>query len=227
MNEPSPPRTRADHARPIFARVYRVIGGLVTRGRVGECRRELLERVSGRLLMVGVGPGFDLDHVPPSVSTVVAVEPSAPMLAAADARVGALRRRGVGVLPVAAVGEALPLPDASVDAVLCAFVLCSVADPLAVLAEVRRVLRPGGHLLLLEHVRAPSGSVLARVQVLLDPAWRRLAGGCSCARDTRASVAAAGFDDAQVRSQWMPNFPLCAYHVAGPARVAPAVREAR
>ena len=211
------PATTAAHAHPVFARVYALIAALGERGAVGRARSDLLAGVTGRLLIVGLGPGHDLAHLPPGVRQVVAIEPSPVMLAQARPRVRELGRRGVRVTLTAAVAEALPLPDGSVDAVLCAFVLCSVDDPAAALAEVRRVLRPGGRVLLLEHIRGPAGGLLARVQTAVDPAWHYLAGGCSCARDTRSSLRAAGFDDSALREVWMANFPLCVYHLYGAA----------
>lgn len=214
---PTRPQTLRAHAHPVFTRLYAAVAALGERGEIGRRREELLSGVTGRLLIVGLGPGHDLEHLPAGVREVVAVEPSPAMNALAAARVRVLRERGVRVVFAAAVGEALPLADASVDAVLCAFVLCSVSDPAQTLAEVRRVLRPGGRLLLLEHVRAPRGSLLERVQVRVDPLWRRLAGGCSCARDTRATVRAAGFEDGELQELWMANAPLCACHLVGPA----------
>ena len=209
------------YAHPIFTAVYGVVAALLEHGEVGRVRSQLLASVTGRLLVVGAGPGHDLDHVPASVSHAVALEPSAPMLRRALPRAAALRARGVDVTLVAGVAEALPLPDASVDAVLCAFVLCSVGDPRQALAEARRVLRPGGRLLILEHVRGPDGSLLARVQDRVDPWWHRVAGGDSVTRDTGALVRAAGFDDSGLSYRWMANFPLCAYHLLGTARLAP------
>ena len=209
------------YAHPVFATVYGVVAALLEHGEVGRVRSRLLAGVTGRLLIVGAGPGHDLDHVPAAVSHVIALEPGAPMLRRARPRAAALRDRGASVALVAGVAEELPLPDASVDAVLCAFVLCSVTDPGRALAEVRRVLRPGGRLLLLEHVRGPQGSLLARVQDRVDPWWHRVAGGDSVTRDTGSLVRAAGFDDVGLAHRWMVNFPLCAYHLVGAARRPP------
>ncbi len=226
----TPPRAAslADHRHPIFARVYAAVSALVDRGPVGRSRTALLSGVTGRLLVVGLGPGLDLGHLPGGVTAVVGVEPSAAMLARARRRAARAAERGAPVALVAGVAEALPVADASVDAVLCAFVLCSVDDPAQALAEVRRVLRPTGRLLLLEHVRGREGSLLSRVQQVVDPAWRVVAGGCSVARDTRAAVRAAGFDDAGLYDVRLANFPLCLWHVRGsavPRRVRPGPRD--
>ena len=104
--------------------------------------------------IVGLGPGHDLDHLPPGVTSVIGVEPSEPMRHAAVHRVATARARGIEVEVIDAVGEALPLEDDSIDGVLFAYVVCSVDDVAAALAEARRVLHPGGRLYVLEHVRA-------------------------------------------------------------------------
>ena len=112
----------------------------------------------------------------------------------------------------------LPLADGSIDAVLCACVLCSVAQPPRALVELRRVLVPGGRLLLLEHVAAPPGHGVDRLQQLIQPLWGRATGGCSVRRDTRGAVAAAGFDITAVRTTMVwPNLPPVAPIVLGTA----------
>jgi len=124
----------------------------------------------------------------------------------------------VPVTLLSADAHALPLADGSVDAVLCACVLCSVAQPPRALAELRRVLVPGGRLLLLEHVAAPPGHWVGRLQQLLQPVWGRAAGGCSVRRDTWGAVAAAGFDVTAVRTAMVwPNLPPVAPTVLGTA----------
>jgi SAM-dependent methyltransferase len=142
-------------------------------------RARLLSGASGRLLVVGLGPGHDLDHLPPAVTSVVAVEPSGPMRHAAAGRVDAARARGLEVDVLDAVAESLPLDDGSVDAVLTALVLCSVDDLAASVGETHRVLRPGGTLHVLEHVAAEAGTRTAALQRAVAPVWPRLAGGCA------------------------------------------------
>jgi ubiquinone/menaquinone biosynthesis C-methylase UbiE len=202
---------------PVFARAYALLAGLGEHTTLGRWRSEVLAGAHGRLLVVGVGPGYDLDHVPPTVTSVVAVDPEPTMLRLATARSG---ERTVPVHLVRAMGERLPLADDSVDAVLCALVLCTVDDPTAVLAEAHRVLRPSGVLLLLEHVRARDGSRLGRLQDTMTPLWRRAAGGCHLDRRTRALVRAAGFDDAElVDGPLATGLPWCLPHLRGPARL--------
>jgi SAM-dependent methyltransferase len=206
-----------EHSHPSFARVYGLVAAVGERTGYGRWRAAALTGARGRLLVLGLGPGHDLDHLPPAVTAVVAVEPDPAMRARAGRRIARARPP---VLLVAAEAERLPLADGSVDAVLCALVLCSVADLAGALAEVRRVLRPGGTLHLLEHVRAADGSRLAAVQDRLDPLWGRLAGGCSVTRRTRAAVEAAGFDTAAVVSRTLrPAVLPIGPHLRGVARV--------
>lgn len=151
-------------------------------------RRWLVGRARGVVVELGAGTGANLplyDRV--AIERLVLVEPSP-----------AMRRRlagpaaDAGAEVVDATAEQLPLADGTVDALVATLVLCSVPDLDRALAEAHRVLRPGGLLLLLEHVRA-ADPAHARRQDRLDPAWRRIAQGCHPNRDTLAHVAAAGF----------------------------------
>jgi SAM-dependent methyltransferase len=208
------------HDHPVFTRVYAALAAFGERGLIGELREEVLAPASGRLLIVGLGPGHDLDHLPAAVEAVVAVEPSPSMNRRASPRLLRLGTRGIPVRLLSGTAEALPLRDDSVDTVLCAFVLCSVTDVSRALAEARRVLRPQGRLLLLEHVRATDGSRLAGIQDRLEPLWKRLAGGCHPNRDIRAAVRGAGFDDAAVSAfPLAQSVPLCRPHLRGMARL--------
>ena len=139
------------------------------------------------VLEVGVGTGANLPFYPTS-SRVVAVDASAEMLAVARRR----RTRAVVQLSQTDVHH-LAFPDATFDEVIGSFLLCNVTDPLAVLQEVRRVLRPGGGLLLLEHVRGAHPWV-ARLTDLLDLPWHAWSQGCHLNRETEATVASAGFN---------------------------------
>lgn len=204
-----------EHAHPYFAQVYRLVAAAGERGGYGRQRGSVLAGASGRLLILGLGPGHDLTHLPTAVTSVVAVEPDPSMRALARGRVAACP---VPVRLLSADAHDLPLADGSVDAVLCACVLCSVAQPPRVLAELRRVLVPGGRLLLLEHVAAPAGHWVGRLQQLLEPVWGRVAGGCSIRRDTSGAVTAAGFDATAVRTAMVwPNVPPVAPTVLGTA----------
>ena len=208
--------TRGSRDHPRFAAGWSLLAGASEHLSLGRLRTTALAPARGRLLIVGSGQGHDLAHLPPAVTSVVAVEPDASMRRRARARIAAAR---VPVQSVAAVGEALPLRDGSVDTVLSALVLCSVDDPPAVVAELRRVLADDGTLLLMEHVAATEGSRTAWVQGRLDRPWSAVNGGCHLTRTTVRTLSDGGFDTSTVRSLGAPVvFPLLPI-VAGAAQV--------
>jgi ubiquinone/menaquinone biosynthesis C-methylase UbiE len=201
---------------PVFARFYGVLAALAERGELGRRRRQLLARAEGTVLELGAGTGENFKHYGVPVQRVIATEPDPTMLRLARRR---QRSAPVEVDLVAAGGEALPVPDATVDTAVVTLVLCSVDDPAGVLAEVRRVLRPGGRLLFMEHVRAGDPS-LARWQDRLAGPWSRMAGGCHPNRATLAAIEKAGFelDPAAVEAYDLrPGIPLVRPHVEGMA----------
>ncbi|GAA3398731.1 class I SAM-dependent methyltransferase [Streptomyces roseoviridis] len=176
---------------PLFARLYAGWAGpALEKAGMGEHRRRLLDGLAGEVIEVGAGNGLNFRHYPPGVTRLVAVEPEPNLrrLARDEAR-----RAPVPVEVEAARAERLPFPDASFDAAVVCLVLCSVAAPGLALAELHRVIRPGGQLRFLEHVRAES-AMMRRVQRALDATvWPRLAGGCHTGRDTRTALVSAGF----------------------------------
>jgi ubiquinone/menaquinone biosynthesis C-methylase UbiE len=167
----------------MFAALYDVVVWPWERLGFRAMRRRLLDGARGRVVEIGAGTGANLElYRPERVDAVWAVEPDAAM------RVRAERRRPiVKVHAVAAAGEALPFDDESFDTAVLTLVLCSVADTEAVLSELDRVLRPGGRLLLIEHVRSRRPA-WRRVQHLLAPSWRRVAAGCRLDQDPEALV---------------------------------------
>jgi ubiquinone/menaquinone biosynthesis C-methylase UbiE len=181
-----------------------------------EHRRELLNGLSGRVLEIGAGTGANFAFYPAQVSEVVAVEPE-PYLhgKAAEAAASA----PVPVTVVDGTADRLPAEDASVDAAIACLVLCSVPDQSAALAELHRVLRPGGELRFYEHVLSHKPRV-ARSQRVVDRLfWPRAFGGCHTARDTPAAIADAGFAiERQRRLLVGPRFVPAATHVLGAAR---------
>ena len=207
----------ARHNHPIFTQVYRLIARLEDPGAVGAARSEAASQLTGSVLIIGLGPAEDLHHLPPAVTEVVAVEPSASMRAAADGAVERARTDGLPIELVDAVGESLPLADDSVDSVLLAYVLCSVDDPGAVMAEVDRVLKPGGVVGVLEHVAAADGSWMRRLQRLAAPWWPLVGGGCHCDRDTRTVLERAGFATGAVRDETLVQLPPVAPALIGTA----------
>lgn len=155
---------------------------------MGDLRDELVGQAEGETLEIGAGTGLNLPRYRTPTRLVV-TEPESSMLRHLRARAGQAQ---VPVSVEEARGEALPFPDHRFDTVVSTLVLCSVANPARVLAELRRVLRPGGHYLFLEHGGAHDPG-LARWQRRLEPVWKRLAGGCHLTRDAEQLVAANGF----------------------------------
>ncbi len=185
--------------------------------RYGRWRRSLARDLSGTVLELGAGEGDNLPFLPAGV-TWIGLEPDRRRAAVLRAQVGA-RPAGGAVLECTA--ESIPLPDHSVDAVLGTLVLCSVTDQGAVLAEVRRVLRPGGSYFFLEHVAAPKGSLTRRLQQAYAPLSRLLDHGCHPARETEAAIEAAGFTELSIERFSLPALPgLTVAHLAGTAAVA-------
>jgi ubiquinone/menaquinone biosynthesis C-methylase UbiE len=199
---------------PIFAALYDQISASAERRWMGERRRRLLAGARGAVLEIGGGTGANLAHYR-NVDRVTIAEPDPFM----RNRIGPkLDEARVPVEVSAAGAEALPYPDGSFDTVVSTLVLCTVPDQEAALDEVRRVLRPGGRLLFIEHVRA-AGSA-ARWQDRLEPLWRRLLAGCHPNRDTVAAIEEAGFEIETFESFYPPD-PLSALmpHVQGSATV--------
>lgn len=181
---------------------------------VAAWRAELLAPLDGEVLEVGAGTGANLAHYPPLTRLVVA-EPDRYMRAHLSKRI---RESGVRVELSDAGLAALPFPDESFDAVVCTLVLCSVPDPAQALGEMRRVLRPGGRLVFLEHVAAERADRLAW-QRRIEPLWKRLAGNCHLTRDTAAAIRAAGFTlDGEQRESVRKALPILRPSVRGVAR---------
>jgi ubiquinone/menaquinone biosynthesis C-methylase UbiE len=175
------------------------MAGRAERRGIGDRRCTLLAGLEGDVLEIRSGTGASLPYYE-EAARVVALEPDESMASRLPARVAEAH---VPVEIVSASAEALPFPDESFDAAVSAFVLCSVENPAAVLGEIRRVLKPDGRLVLLEHVRGEGRT--ARWQHRLTPLHRKLAGNCHLDRDTKVSVAAAGFDVADVEPTQLPG----------------------
>jgi len=199
----------------LFPYVYRCGQPIFDRLFYNRYRRAAIAHATGRLLIVGLGPGTDLKFVPPAVTSVAAVEPVAAFRRMAS---HVADRHGVAVDIVDGTGESIPFPDNSFDSVHIGLVLCSVDDVAATLGEIRRVLVPRGRLVVLEHVRGEGE--IDRFQDLITKPWSRLAGGCEPNRRTVDAIAAAGFDTSRLRSirrTLVP--PPCTPHLEGFATV--------
>jgi ubiquinone/menaquinone biosynthesis C-methylase UbiE len=182
------PPGRRDY--PIFARFYARMSAGMDRGGMADRRAQLLSGLTGTVIETGCGNGRNFAHYPTTVTRVLAVEPD-PYLRGLAER--AAKTAPVPIEVVDALAEHIPAPDASFDAAVVCLMLCSVPDQATTLAELHRVLRPGGQLRFLEHVRAQTPG-LARVQHILEATlWPHLSGGCHPARDTEAAIRAAAF----------------------------------
>lgn len=170
-----------------------------------EHRRHNLAGLSGKVLELGAGDGRNFPLYPPEVTEVLAVEPEPYLREHAET---AAREAKVPVKVVAGVADSLPAEDASFDAGVASLVLCTVPDQPRALAELRRVIKPGGELRFLEHVHSHHPRQ-ARIEDLLDHVWPHIAGGCHPNRDTGAAIEAAGFEVERCeRFGFSPGFPM-------------------
>lgn len=173
---------------PFNAAFFHVMGPVIE-FHVRQHKRRVFAALPGTVVELGSGVGANLRHLP-SGTTLVAVEPNRAMHRRLRS---AAQRRGVRLDLRERVAEDTGLADRSVDAVISSLVLCTVGDPDAVLAEVRRILRPGGTFRFVEHVAARPGTPTRWLQRVLRRPWAWTFEGCSCERDLAGSVRAAGF----------------------------------
>ena len=179
-----------DTRHPRFASVYPGVAARADRRGAAGHRSKLVGGLAGRVVEVGAGNGRNFAHYPAGVTEVVAVEPEPTLREHARAVAVAAPVR---VDVVDGTSDALPVADAGCDAVVLSLVMCTVPDPAATLAEVRRVLRPGGQVRSYEHVRSRH-RVVAVAEDVITPLWARFAGGCHLNRDPVASLGSAGFE---------------------------------
>lgn len=167
-------------------------------------RAEVVPLAAGRVFEIGCGGGLNQRFYDAGKVTAFAgIDPGAKLLDFAREEVA---RKGWPADLRESVGEAIPFADASFNCAVCTFTLCSVADPARVLAELWRVLVPGGRLLFLEHGAAPDAGV-ARWQRRIEPLWKRIAGGCHLTRPIGSAIAEAGFSVAPLGARYVEKTP--------------------
>jgi SAM-dependent methyltransferase len=199
----------------------RVLPVLVEKGCRGrvilEERRRWIPRAHGDVIELGVGSGLNLAFYDANrVAKVTAVDPSPPLLARAGLRAA---RAPVEVELVEASAERLPFGAEAFDSAVMTYSLCSMADPARALAEVRRVLRPGGELIFVEHGLAPDGAT-RWWQRRFTPIWRRFTGGCHLDRDVAAILGNAGYHVDQISAGFTEGVRWLNYTYQGTARPA-------
>jgi ubiquinone/menaquinone biosynthesis C-methylase UbiE len=182
-------------------------------------RRELLVHARGQTLEIGSGTGLNVWHYPNGLDELVLAEPDPSMRKRLQK---AVRRSGRQARVIGVPAEQLPFPDSSLDTVVSTLVLCTVEAPELVLREIRRVLRPEGQLLFIEHVRSDSPT-LARWQDRLARPWQRFAEGCRCNRPTLELIKACGFQANARHAAWRAMPPIIRPLVIGQATICDPV----
>jgi ubiquinone/menaquinone biosynthesis C-methylase UbiE len=177
-------------------------------------RERVIGAAEGRVLEIGVGSGRNLPFYRPPVQEVLALEPAPRLVIMAQ---GASRATSMPVSFLHASAEAIPLDDRSVDSVVTTWTLCTIPQAAMALAEMRRVMRPGGKLLFVEHGLAPDEGV-RRWQDRLTPAWRCISGGCHLNRPIRSMIEAAGFRIDRIETGYMPGPKPMTFMYEGSAR---------
>ena len=181
----------------------RVINACNNNPHVRRVRERMCAGLTGEVVEIGFGSGLNVPYYPPAVTRVLAVEPSDVGWGLAAGRLAAA---AVPVERVGLDGQALPLPDASVDSALSTWTLCTIPDPAKALAELRRVLRPGGRLTFVEHGISPDAGV-ARWQHRLDPVQGRFVGGCRLTLPVLPVIESAGFVVEHVENEYEKGAP--------------------
>jgi ubiquinone/menaquinone biosynthesis C-methylase UbiE len=192
----------------------RVLDLVMQQKQMAPFRERIGKAASGRVLDVGIGSGLNLPFYGEQAKRVLGVDPSPELLHFAEERA---REASVPVELLRGSGEALPIDDTSIDTVVVTFTLCTVCNATAALAEMRRVLRPGGRLLFAEHGRAPEAGV-ARWQDRLTPVWKHVAGGCHLNRKPDDLIRSAGFEIDGLETGYLKGPRPMAFFYAGSAR---------
>lgn len=185
-------------------------------GQVMKLRSQIVPMATGRVLEVGMGSGINLEfYNPDTVTMVYGLEPSEGMRRKAQSNI---ERSAVPVEWLGLPGEAIPLADNSVNTVLLTFTLCTIPDWHAALLEMKRVLKPGGQLLFIEHGESPHAKT-RKWQHRINPGWRKIAGGCQLNRPIAELIRQAGFEIVELENLYIPTAPkITGYIYKGIAR---------
>jgi ubiquinone/menaquinone biosynthesis C-methylase UbiE len=185
------------------------------RAGLADMRRDLVGELRGDVVEIGAGTGLNLQYYPAQMASLTLAEPTPEMARHLRERVAKLRP-GTTILEASA--DNLPLDDNSMDTVVSTLVLCTVPDVEATLAEIKRVLRPGGELVVLEHVATDNR--WRHAQRFLNPAWKVFARGCNLTRDTKSRLADADFETSDIVEGNMPGLPWTKAAIRGTATPA-------
>ncbi|MFN3349278.1 class I SAM-dependent methyltransferase [Pseudorhodoplanes sp.] len=193
----------------------RLIGYACSRSNITGLRQSIVPQASGVVLEIGIGPGLNLAHYDPGkVKKVIGIDPEPGFLELGRKQ---FEQSPVPVEIVQAPGETLPLDDGIADCAVLTYTLCSVGDPVAALLEIRRVLKPGGRLLFLEHGRSDDANI-AQWQDRLNPLWNVFSCGCQINRDTAHLLSEAGFRIEDADRFYLPGAPkILGFHCRGTA----------
>lgn len=182
---------------------------------LGQWRTDLLKDLSGAVLEIGAGTGATLALYPKTVNRIVMCEPDPHMRRKLEAKRGMAANVEISDSSI----QDLFFKENSFDAVVCSLVLCSVPDQQVALAQIRRVLKPRGRLVFLEHVAAEGKPNRLKWQRRIEPVWKHLMGNCHLTRRTEAAIEAAGFRIERIQRESMRKaLPVCRPSIRGVAR---------
>ncbi len=176
-------------------------------------RERYVPLARGRVLEIGIGSGLNLKFYGEACESVTGLDPAAELTQLARERA---HKIGAVVELLTVSGEQIPAPDHSFDSIVCTWTLCSIPNVYRALAEMRRVLKPAGQLIFIEHGRSPDAGV-ARTQQWLEPAWKPIGGGCHLARQPDHLISDAGFQVTRLEQGYEPGPRFAAYMYHGVA----------
>lgn len=174
-------------------------------------RSEYVSRAHGRVLEVGIGSGLNLPHYGSAVTSITGVDPAAELTSKAHERAQAIAQP-VDVLGIS--GEEIPVEDRTFDCVVCTWTLCSIPAPELAVAEMRRVLKPEGELIFVEHGRSDEPGI-AKWQARIEPLWKRIGGGCHLTRRADDLLSSGGFTLTEQRSGYEQGPRIAAFMIHG------------